>query len=89
MKQQTNYQSEGIITERRRHDRLRRAIALLSAVVMFFTMNSLKMNADTLERVPMCGIEAHVHGEACYGEDGELICGQITFRICDAYTHKF
>ena len=53
---------------------LKRAIALLSAIVLLFTMNTLKHRADTLERIPMCGLEEHVHTSACYSEDGELVC---------------
>ena len=68
--------------QRARRARLfRRAGALLSAIVILFTMNTLKLNADTLERLPMCGIEAHVHSieEDCFAlaEDGVsyvLIC---------------
>ena len=53
---------------------MKRSIALLCCVMLVFTMNTLKRSADTLERVPMCRMEAHVHSEGCYGDTGELIC---------------
>ena len=53
----------------------RRALALLSAIVLLFTVNELKYAADTLERIPSCGVEEHSHDEACYDDIGALICG--------------
>lgn len=53
----------------------RRALALLSAIVLLFTVNELKYAADTLERIPSCGMEEHSHDEACYDDIGALICG--------------
>ncbi len=55
--------------------KLRRFIAILSAFVLLFTLNSLKFKADTLQHLPMCGMEEHVHTEACYDEAGGLVCG--------------
>lgn len=48
---------------------------MLSAFVLLTTMNTLKLNADTLERIATCGIAQHVHDESCYDADGELACG--------------
>ena len=63
------------ITRRRtRRNLLKRSLALLCAVVLLFTMNTLKRNANTLERIPTCGLAEHMHTEACYA-DGELVCG--------------
>lgn len=63
---------------------LRRAIALMSAVVLLVTVNSLKLNAVTLERVPMCGYaEEHVHDAGCY-VDGALACGLEEHTHTDA-----
>ena len=53
----------------------RRVLALLSALVLLFTVNELKYAADTLERIPSCGMEEHSHNEACYDDIGALICG--------------
>ncbi len=66
MKRQSDFQAEIFIRERKRNNRLRRAVALLCAVVMLLTMNSLKMSADTLEHIPGCGLEEHKHTLACY-----------------------
>ena len=54
---------------------LKRSLALLCCVMLLFTMNTLKRNADTLERIPMCRQAEHVHSEACYDASGALICG--------------
>ena len=54
---------------------LKRSIALLSVIVIFVTMNQTKSFAETLERIPSCGIEYdHKHDESCYSEDGLLTC---------------
>lgn len=74
MRQQTN-SFENLITRRVRTGRLRRFVAMLSAFVLLTTMNTLKLNADTLERIATCGIAQHVHDESCYDADGELACG--------------
>ena len=50
---------------------LKRAISLLCVIVLLFTMNTLKRNANTLERIPMCGMGEHVHNSACYNEAGK------------------
>ena len=54
---------------------LKRGVAFLCALVLLLTMNTLKRDADTLERIPTCDIEAHVHDAACYDETGALTCG--------------
>ena len=75
MKKIQSFQAESMLSATKRRGRLRRAIALLSAFVMLFTMNSLKFSADTLERIPMCGYEYdHVHGPECFDENGLLTC---------------
>ena len=85
MKQQSKFYAERLINTQKRHDRLRRAVALLSAIVMFLTMSSLKMSADTLERIPMCGIHEHVHTQACYSRGSTLpVCGMEEHVHTDA-----
>ena len=64
--------------------KLRRIIAILSAFVLLFTLNSLKFRADTLQRIAMCGLEEHTHTEACYNEAGELVCGLTEHEHTDA-----
>ena len=63
---------------------LKRAISLLCVIVLLFTMNTLKRNANTLERIPMCGMEEHIHEGACYNEAGELVCGRQEHVHTDA-----
>ena len=64
--------------------KLRRIIAILSAFVLLFTLNSLKFKADTLQRIATCGLEEHTHTEACYNEAGELVCGRTEHIHTDA-----
>ena len=54
---------------------LRRFISLFSVFVLLLTINTLKMNADTLERIPSCGIAEHEHGAECFDEAGNLVVG--------------
>ena len=54
---------------------LRRGVALLSALVLLFTMDTLKRVAVAMEHTPTCGYEyEHEHTETCYDADGALIC---------------
>jgi len=53
---------------------LKRVVSLLCVVVLLFTMNTLKRNANTLERIAMCGIQEHIHTAGCYNSSGELVC---------------
>ena len=61
----------------------KRGMALICAVVMLFTMNTLKRNADTLERIAMCGYAEHVHSESCFVGD-VLSCGMTEHIHTDA-----
>ena len=54
---------------------IRRIVALLSVVILLSTANTLKMSADTLERIAACGMAEHTHAEECYDGAGALICG--------------
>ena len=74
MKKIDRFQVEAFLKKQRIHRHIRRAIALLSAFVLLFTMNTLKRNANTLSRYPMCGYDEHIHTVDCYDEEGNLIC---------------
>lgn len=63
---------------------VRRIIALLSCMTVFFTMNSLTLEADTISRIPTCGMAEHVHTETCYDETGAVICGYEAHVHTDA-----
>ena len=63
---------------------LKRVVSLLCVVVLLFTMNTLKRNANTLERIPMCGLIEHIHGSECFNDAGELVCGMLEHVHTDA-----
>ena len=85
MKQQTRVNAEKYISSYTGlRGKLKRVVALLCAVVIFLTVSSLKKNADTLERIPMCGMRAHAHSEACYDDQGRLACGLEAHAHTDA-----
>ena len=55
----------------------RKVVGTMAAVVAFCTVYALILPAITMEREPVCGLEAHEHGEACYEQQtaAALICG--------------
>ena len=63
---------------------LKRVVAFLSIVVLLFTVNSLKLTANTLSRVPACGLKKHIHKAKCYDGNGNLICGKVEHQHTDA-----
>ena len=70
---QNNYVN--IILNKAKMRRLwKRVLALLCAIVIFFTANILRHNASTLVRTPSCGFPDHQHSPDCYNTAGELIC---------------
>ena len=79
-----NNPTENFVSRRINQRRVRRWVALLSALVLFLTVNTLKLEADTLERIATCGIEQHVHDESCYDASGALICGLAEHAHTDA-----
>ena len=58
--------AEKLLRQYRRNGWIRRSIAFLSAVVILFTMSTLRMDAVTLSRIPTCGYPDHTHTEECY-----------------------
>ena len=79
-----NNPTENFVSRRINQRRVRRWVALLSALVLFLTVNTLKLEADTLERIATCGIEQHVHDESCYDASGALTCGLAEHAHTDA-----
>ena len=61
----------------RRHER-RQIITILSAVIaiaaFFAVQASLSRYSEALSSEPRCGMEEHVHTDACYDNEGNLIC---------------
>ena len=45
-----------------------------TAIVLLFTVNTMKREADTLQRIPTCGYPDHIHTEACLDMHGHLDC---------------
>ena len=68
----------------KRRRTVRRVVAMLSVVILLATMNTLKKEADTLERLAACGMAEHLHGEECYDAEGTLICGMTEHVHTDA-----
>ena len=72
----TSYQfTEQIIAKANKARTRRRVVAMLSVVVLLFTMNRTTFLADALVGEPKCGLEEHVHDDFCFDEDGALNCG--------------
>ena len=66
---------ENFVRRSRRRRLMKRCLALLSAVVVLCTMNTLKRAAVAIEHIPTCGYEyEHVHTAECFDEQGALIC---------------
>ena len=63
---------------------LKRVAALMCTVVLLITMNGLKRNANTLERIPSCGMREHQHSSDCYDSSGALVCGKTEHVHTDA-----
>ncbi len=75
---------KSVVNKARQRRYIKRGLALLCVFVLLFTMNTLKRNANTLERVPMCGYaEEHVHMPECYDGDA-LVCGRAEHIHTDA-----
>lgn len=66
---------ERILNIARQKRSIRRVIALLSAFTLLLTTNQLTFSASTLERIPMCNLEEHVHDALCFDESGNAVCG--------------
>ncbi len=67
---------ESLAKRSRRMRLMKRGVALLSVLVLLFTMDALKRMAVAMERVPTCGYEYdHEHTDDCRDEAGALVCG--------------
>ena len=73
-----------VIKRSRKQFRLRRVLAFLSAVVMFFTMGTLRHTANMLERIPTCGLMEHQHDGSCLNEYLQVTCGMDEHIHTDA-----
>lgn len=66
---------EETIRQARRKKTWKRVITLFAVVTIFCTAVSLKFEANTLERIPMCGLTEHTHEGGCMDEAGNFVCG--------------
>ena len=73
-----------VLKQVRNRRNFERIVAILSVIVLFITVNSLKLDADTLERIPTCGIAEHAHTDVCFAADGSLLCGLVEHTHSDA-----
>lgn len=62
------------LLERRRKKTWLRVVSLFAAIVVFCTTYVLILPAITLSNEPVCGMEEHIHGDACYDGNGALLC---------------
>ena len=53
------------------------ALMIFAALVSLLGFNAAKESTVALEQLPRCGMEEHIHSEACYTGDF-LVCGQKT-----------
>ena len=58
----------------RRRGALKRALAMLCAIVVFLTCTPFDFSAFADARVAYCGHEDHEHIPDCYDESGALTC---------------
>ncbi len=68
-------EKKGAARERRLRRGWRQVISILSLLVVFATISSLTLPAITLDYAG-CGLEEHIHAEACYtpSEESRLAC---------------
>ena len=66
---------ERLMKRNHRRRLMKRGLALVSALVLLWTMNTLKLRVIALEHTPTCGCDyEHIHGAECFDEAGNLIC---------------
>ena len=53
----------------------KKAVSILSCIVVFVTTYMLLLPAITMEKTAICGIEAHQHEESCWETETKLTCG--------------
>lgn len=58
--------STNLADNRKRRRHWQRAVGFLSVLVVLLTAYVLILPAITMEKSPICGMEAHTHGEDCY-----------------------
>ena len=74
-----------------KQNKLRRAVAAMTTVMMGAGMvvSSYANSAAALDAAPVCGLEEHVHTEACYSypEPVQLICREVDPYLQNVHVH--
>ena len=55
-----------ILTKKRHHKLWLKVVSVLGCAVVFVTTYALILPAITMEKQPVCGLEEHIHDDACY-----------------------
>ncbi len=86
--QKEEFKTTGYIAKSRRQRIRKKIVRILACIVVFCTTYALILPALTLEKkqeILDCALSIHQHTEACYNEEGAIICGQADFVI---HTHN-
>ena len=92
MKNSLSQRAARFYQNRRRKQLWYRAVSAMACVVVFCTVYALILPAITLEKVPTCGLEEHVHTEECYTwktvyPSTEYLCGESLEGAAVIHTH--
>ena len=77
-------EAEKFLREKKRHRRWLAIVLCLALLVSSGTFAALRMNGRAMDeegKALACQYQPHVHGEECYGENNELICGQADYVV--------
>ena len=76
MRRKYRRQMAQYVKQNHRRRAWRKFVRIMACIVVFCTTYALILPAITMEQTHSCGMEAHSHGEDCYGtaEIPELIC---------------
>ena len=85
MDQQFLERTQNQLKKQRRKRLWKRVVSVLGSVVVFCTTYALILPAITMSDKAYCGIEEHVHEEACYNK--KLICGYDEDESVAAHKH--
>ena len=70
-----NSRAKQLNKARQRERRRQIVIGFLAILVVFCTGYALSLPAITMERKTLCGLDEHIHTEACYTGVPTLVCG--------------
>lgn len=87
MPQDIQERYQNYMLQNRRRGILKKIVHVLACTVIFCTTYALILPAITMENEAFCGIEEHIHSDACYGRTStsRLICHGETLQV---HTHS-